>query len=199
MSVCNETPEELWKAGPFRRMQDASHACLLRFGARKGACLVVGAPKVVWCTHSTLAHARCFACMPVEIWCTQGSVFGCWCTKGSLVHAQHFGACRAQHERMQSNTRRNVAGRTVSAHARCFACMPVEIWCTQGSVFGCWCTKGSLVHAQHFGACRAQHERMQSNTRRNVAGRTVSAHARCFVPVHACSDLVHAREPPHAR
>jgi hypothetical protein len=184
MSVCNETPEELWKAGPFRRMQDASHACLLRFGARKGACLVVGAPKVVWCTHSTLvlvAHnmsvcnqtpAEMWQAGPFrrmqdashahEIWCTQGSVFGCWCTQGSLVHAQHFGACRAQHERMQSNTRRNVAGRTVSAHARCFACacMPVEIWYTQGSLLGCWCTKGSLVHAQHFCACRAQHERM---------------------------------------
>ena len=47
MSVCNETRQELWQAGPFRRMQDAfvrtssarpSHACLFRVGAPRGAC-----------------------------------------------------------------------------------------------------------------------------------------------------------------
>ena len=101
MSVCNQTPEEMWQAGPFRRMQDASHAhaCLLRFGTRKGACWVVGAPKVVWCTNSTLVLQR-------ALWCTNSTVHAptaLWCFEGSLVartalfmpqpHAQHF-SCR---------------------------------------------------------------------------------------------------------
>jgi cell division protein FtsL len=187
MSVCNETPEELWKAGPFRRMQDASHACLLRFGARKGACLVVGAPKVVWCTHSTLvlvAHNMSVCNQtPEEMWqagpfrrmqdashahacllrfgtrkgaCwVVGAPKVVWCTHSTFVLVAHnMSVCNETPEEMwQAGPFRRMQD------ASCLF-MPVQIWCThgslltQGSLLGCWCTKGSLVHEQHFGASK---------------------------------------------